>query len=52
MVIMVIFIQYLLILNMLSIILTNIDVVNSLCKIRTLGLEIWENNWAIMFLST
>jgi hypothetical protein len=45
---MAILIQYLLILNLLTSILTNM---NSLCKIWTLGLGIWENNWAVMFLS-
>jgi hypothetical protein len=49
---MAILIQCLFILNLLSNILTNIDVVSSLCKIWTLGLGIWENNWATMFLST
>jgi hypothetical protein len=47
----VILIQYLFNSNLLTCILTNIDVVNSLCKIWTLGLGIWENNWATMFLS-
>jgi hypothetical protein len=51
-VLMAILIQCLLISNILSSILTNIDVVSSLCKIWTLGLGIWENNWATMFLST
>jgi hypothetical protein len=44
--------QCLLIYHLLSSILTNIDVVSSLCKIWTLCLGIWENNWATMFLST
>jgi hypothetical protein len=48
-ILMVILIQYLLILNLLTSILTNMS---SLCKIWTLGLGIWENNWATMFLST
>jgi hypothetical protein len=38
---MAILIQYLLILNLLTSILTNMS---SLCKIWTLGLGIWENN--------
>ncbi len=45
-------IQYILNLNLLTSIVTNINVMNSLCKIWTLGLGIWENNWATMFLST
>jgi hypothetical protein len=50
-ILMAILIQCLLILNLVSI-LTNINVVNSLCKIWTLGLGIWEDNWATMFIST
>ncbi len=48
-ILMVIWIQYLLNLNLLTCVLTNIDVMSSLCKIWTLGLGIWENNWATMF---
>ncbi len=44
-------IQYILNLNLLTSIVTNIYVMSSLCKIWTLGLGIWENNWATMFLS-
>jgi hypothetical protein len=51
-ILMAILIQYLLNFNILTCILTNIDVVNILCKIWTLGLGIWENNWATMCLST
>jgi len=38
--------------KLLTSILTNKNVMSSLCKIWTLGLGIWENNWATMFLST
>jgi hypothetical protein len=50
-ILMAILIQYILNLNLLTSILANIDVMSSLCKM-TLGLGIWENNWATMFLST
>ncbi len=46
---MAILIQYILNLNLLTSILTNINVMRSLCKIWALGLGIWENNWATMF---
>jgi hypothetical protein len=49
---MAILIQYILNFNLLISILTNKNVMSSLCKIWTLGLGIWENNWATMFLST
>jgi len=49
---MAIFIQYILNLNLLTNVLTNIDVMSSFYKIWTLGLGIWENNWATKFLST
>jgi hypothetical protein len=45
-------IQYILNLNILTTILTNMDVMNSFYKIWTLGLGILENNWSTMFLST
>jgi len=48
---MAILIQYILNLNLLTSILTNINVMSSLCKIWALGLGIWENNWATMFLN-
>jgi hypothetical protein len=51
-ILMAILIQYILNLNLLTSILTNINVMSSLCKIWALGLGIWENNWATMFLST
>jgi hypothetical protein len=47
-----ILIQYLLNLTLLTCILTNIDVVDSFCKIWTLGLGIWERNWTTMFENT
>jgi len=50
-ILMAILIQYILNLDLLTSILTNINVMSSLCKM-TLGLGIWENNWATMFLST
>ncbi len=45
-------IQYILNLNLLTSILTNMDVMNSFYKIWTLGLGILENNWSTMLLST
>jgi hypothetical protein len=48
-ILMAILIQYILNLNLLTSILTNINVMRSLCKIWALGLGIWENNWATMF---
>jgi hypothetical protein len=45
-------IQYILNLNILTTILTNMDVMNSFYKIWTLGLGILENNWSTMLLST
>jgi hypothetical protein len=45
-------IQYILNLNILTSILTNMDVMNSFYKIWTLGLGILENNWSTMLLST
>jgi hypothetical protein len=45
-------IQYILNLNIITSILTNMDVMNSFYKIWTLGLGILENNWSTMLLST
>jgi hypothetical protein len=45
-------IQYILNLNILTTILTNMDVMNSFYKIWTLGLGILENNWSTMLLNT
>ncbi len=45
-------IQYILNLNLLTSISTNMDVMNSFYKIWTLGLGILENNWSTMLLST
>jgi len=50
-ILMAILIQYILNFNLLTSILSNMDVMSSLCKMA-LGLGIWENNWATMFLST
>jgi len=52
MVIMATLIQYILNLNIITSILTNMDVMNSFYKIWTLGLGILENNWSTMLLST
>jgi hypothetical protein len=49
---MAILLQYKLNLNLLTSILTNINVMNSFYKIWALGLRIWESNWATMFLNT